>query len=177
MTYTNIKKFTLILISIFAINTKIAFAMHEFELHSKPKMAPSSFFQNNQGKRQTLENYRGNIIILAFWDLSCKPCLLEMPLLNRLQKKFKNKNVIILPISQNVLAMSQIRSFYRRYKLKDLNYIIDSDNFTGSSFGVKAIPTSFIINKQGQLVAQTTGLIDWLSSDNVNFIEELITQN
>ncbi|MCP4354950.1 MAG: TlpA family protein disulfide reductase [Proteobacteria bacterium] len=177
MNNINVKKLILILVFILLISTKTAFAKHEFTVFSNPKSAPVSLFSNSYGEKQTLENYGEKVIILSFWDLSCKPCILEMPLLNRLQKKFRHKNVIILPISRDSSAVSQIRSFYRRYKLKNLSYLIDSGNFTGSSFGVEAIPSSFIINKKGQLVAKAAGLINWLAPENMSFIENLTNQN
>jgi len=173
---TKINKIILILISIFCISTKQAFAATDFVLYPTPMRPPVSLFEDSMHNQKTLGHYQGKVVILSFWSLQCRPCILEMPVLDKLQRKFKHQKLEILPITYANTRVSQIRSFYRNYKVKDLSYFIDVDNLTSSSFGVEEIPTSFIFNKKGKLIASTRGLINWTSPDNVKFIENLINE-
>jgi thiol-disulfide isomerase/thioredoxin len=167
------KKLILALFSLtFALNAN---AENDFSLYPSPIKGPSAMFADKHGNYKTLGHYANKVVILNFWATWCKPCIVEMPSLNRLQQKYKGKLVVIPIISANE-DVSKVRSFLRRYKLRDLEYYIDSNNFTAESYQVTGIPTSFVFNKDGKLVSYVDGSINWLYPENIKYIEKLIAE-
>jgi len=164
------------LLSILAILSNIASAENDFVLYPEPVKAPISLFETEDGNLETLGNYQGRVTILNFWATWCKPCVIEMPSLNRLQATYKAKGLSIIPLVGDTEIVSKVRSFYRRYKLRDLRYYIDNEAMTGQSYQVTGVPASFIFNKDGKLVAYVDGSINWMSQDNRKFIEKLLAE-
>lgn len=152
-----------------------AYAAHDFSLYPAPIKAPAAIFETSKGAYKTLGHFQGKVIILNFWATWCKPCIVEMPSLNRLQQKYKNDVKVIALISPKD-NVSKVRSFLRRYKLRELGYYIDNTDFTAQSYNVTGIPTSFVFNKQGKLVSFADGSIDWMSKDNIEYLEKIITE-
>jgi thiol-disulfide isomerase/thioredoxin len=150
------------------------YAQDDFSLYPEPFRAPSSLFEDKNGSLKTLGNFQGKVVILNFWATWCTPCMVEMPSLNALQQK--HSNLAIVPIVAQGEDVSKIRSFYRNYKLSALDYFIDNNMFTAKSFQVENIPTSYIFNKDGELVAFVSGSVDWMSKDNQAFIESLLNK-
>tara|TARA_Y100001960_G_scaffold305170_1_gene359054 strand:+ start:2158 stop:2658 length:501 start_codon:yes stop_codon:yes gene_type:complete len=151
-----------------------AHAGHDFIVYPEPLKAPASLFEDKYNNLQTLGHYQNKVVVLNFWATWCKPCLVEMPSLNKLAKM--DKNLAILPIVGAQDNVSKVRSFYRRYKLYELGYFVDNQSFTAQSFQVVDVPTSFVFNKNGKLVAYASGAIDWMSPDNKAFLQGLLDQ-
>lgn len=150
-------------------------ASNDFSLYPSPIQAPAAMFSDKQGNYKTIGHFSNKVVILNFWATWCKPCIVEMPSLNRLQQKYKGK-LEIIPIISATEDVSKVRSFLRRYKLRDLEYYIDSNNFTAESYQVTGIPTSFVFNKDGKLVSYVDGSIDWMHPANIKYIEKLIAE-
>lgn len=159
---------------IFITSISVAKADHDFVIYPEPLHAPTSLFANETGALKTLGNFQNKVVILNFWATWCRPCIVEMPSLNKLQTL--SSNLAILPIISSSDDVSKTRSFYRRYKLNELDYFIDETDLTTSSYKVQEVPTSYIFNKQGRLVAYVSGSINWLSNDNVAFIKKLLDE-
>lgn len=171
-----INKFFIILITIFLFNPNIAKAEHDFIIYPEPLRAPVSLFEDKHMEPFTLGSFHGKVTILNLWSVSCRPCIIEMPSLNKLKHKFKREKLAIITVAHSQNSMSKIRSFFRRYKLKELEYFKDKDNLTFDSYKTKEVPASFIFNKQGKLVASVSGVVDWNNSDNVKYIENLLKE-
>lgn len=151
-------------------------AESDFTSYPMALKSPASLFKNEYNEFQTLAKYRGQVVIFNFWASYCKPCIVELPSLNKLQRKFRAKGLVVLPIISSREDVSKIRSFYRRYKIRELGYFIDSNGLTARSFKVSDVPTSFILNKEGKLVASVIGAINWMQTDNVKYIESLLKE-
>ena len=106
------------------------------------------------GNTYTLESLKGKVIVMNFWFIECKPCIMEMPELNDLTEKFKNKDVVFLGFATN--NKSKIEAFL---KSKTFNYqIIPSSTQVAESYQVRAFPTHVIIDKQSIIRYHTVGL-------------------
>lgn len=165
-------KFLLIIITLFAAFN--AYAEHDFVVYPEPLKAPVSLFEDKYGSLKTLGNFQNKVVVLNFWATWCKPCLVEMPALDKLAEI--NPKVAVVPIVSSKDDVSKVRTFYRRYKFKELEYFIDNQELTAQSYQVVDIPTSFVFDKDGRLVAYVSGVIDWTSPENQAFIKELSDQ-
>lgn len=130
--------------------------------------APDFTLKDLYGKKVSLEDYRGKIILLDFWATWCMPCRIAIPELVKIQRNYRSKGLVILSISlddQKACDNQCLLDYKKKQKLNfkvlrgDLKILVDY-------FGTPsiAIPTSIIVNKKGQIVSThrgyTPGLIE-----------------
>jgi len=127
--------------------------------------------QNNQ---LNLDDYKGNLILLNFWATWCAPCKEEMPSLDLLQeqKNLDNLKIFAINVGQDNLENSKI--FFEDLKIKNLKIYFDTPITLAKKFGLRGIPTSILMNKDGLEFARIVGsinfnekkFIDWLAKYN-----------
>ena len=67
--------------------------------HQSPRVVAAGTFRTEDGNDLSLQAFKGNVVVLNFWETWCKPCREEMDDLNALQKKVKGRGIIVLPVS------------------------------------------------------------------------------
>ena len=127
--------------------------------------------QNNQIK---LENFNGNLILLNFLATWCAPCKEEMPSLDQLKLNKNLNNLEIFPINIGKDNLKKSKKFFDDLKIKNLNIYFDNPNTLAKKIGLRGVPTSILINKDGYEFARIVGSINF--SDK-NFIKWLANYN
>lgn len=119
------------------------------------------------GRTGSLEDYKGDVMIVTMWQVSCPFCRKEMPVLDRLASEMSDEGVRIIPLSLDQ-DMGAITAHLDRMNWPNLTAIQDIDMLNGlimsiEHFGRMGVvtPTSFIVNKDGKVVATVMGLVDW----------------
>ncbi len=127
---------------------------------SEPVDAPSFKLENIYGKNIELSDYKGKVLIVDFWATWCPPCIRGIPDLIELKRKYGSKGFEVIGISvdqddtkQDVVPFVQSNG---------INYPVAyaSRNVTEKYGGIESIPTSFIIDKRGKIVASFQGLTE-----------------
>ena len=134
--------------------------------------APSFVLSTTEGVSLKLEDYKGKVIILDFWATWCGPCRRGIPDLVELKNKYKDKDFEIIGITVDQSnTIDQVKPFIEQYKI---NYPIAYANteIIKNYGGIDAIPTSFIINKEGKIVSKHVGLI--MKEQYIKEIEEIL---
>ena len=107
-----------------------------------------------KGKTHLLSELKGKVVVLNFWFVECKPCIMEMPELNQLVEEFKDKNIVFLAIALN--DKKQLKKFL---KTTDFNYkVVANGQTSADSYGVKGFPTNVIIDQNGIIHYVSTGI-------------------
>jgi cytochrome c biogenesis protein CcmG/thiol:disulfide interchange protein DsbE len=106
----------------------------------------------------SLASLRGKVVVLNFWASWCEPCQLEAPLLERAQGRLERHDGTVLGVTYQD-ASPDSESFVRRYHLTYPN-LRDATGDFAHSYGTDQVPESFIINRQGQIVAISRGEIE-----------------
>ena len=120
-----------------------------------------------------ISSSENKILLLNFWATWCAPCIKEIPELIQLKKKFKNNvEVYFLSVDSNV--KKTVPKFLRKNKLESLLVFNDEKLKVSSKFGVKVMPTTVIINKNFEEVAQVKGYVDWSSSKYIDLIKKFL---
>ena len=126
-------------------------------------------------KRQlNLKDYQGNLILLNFWASWCAPCREEMPSLDLLVKHKDLNNLRIFPINVGQDNVKKASNFFEDLQIKNLKIYFDSEITLAKKFGLRGIPTSVLLNKDGEEFARIVGSINfedkkfvkWLSKYN-----------
>jgi thiol-disulfide isomerase/thioredoxin len=113
-----------------------------------PEISAGSWF-NNDGKQVSLADLKGKVTVVEFWATWCPPCRKSIPHLNKLHKKYKDKGVVIIGLSNE--KSDKIKGFVKK---QDMKYIVGAGSKSGRAYGVRGIPTAFIIGKDGKLLWQ-----------------------
>jgi thiol-disulfide isomerase/thioredoxin len=104
------------------------------------------------GKKWTLKELRGKVVVVNFWATWCPPCRKEMPDLEALYTSLKDKGLIILAISDEVA--DKVKPFIA-VKNYTFPVLLDPGRKVNELFRVEGIPKSFVYNRDGKLVAQS----------------------
>jgi peroxiredoxin len=123
------------------------------------------------GKTVRLADYQGKVVLLEFWATWCGPCKQSMPELERLYEAYKDRGFEIIAISMDE-SESAVREFVEEYGLTFTVVIDDED--VNSSYGVFSIPTTFILDKSGQVVKKHLGFAPGLFDSFSEEIEALL---
>lgn len=127
------------------------------------------------GKSLRLADYKGKVVFLNFWATWCPPCKEEMPSMERLYQRFKDKGLVVLAISVDAEGAQVVIPFVKEHKL---TYPIGLDPKMNvvEKYGVRGLPASYFVDKKGNLVAMALGPRDWDSKTAHALIERLLKQ-
>jgi cytochrome c biogenesis protein CcmG/thiol:disulfide interchange protein DsbE len=108
--------------------------------------------------KSSLGSLHGKVVVLNFWASWCQPCEQEAPLLEKTQNQLQRNDGTVLGVTYKD-ASPDSRSFVAQYHLSYPN-LRDSTGSFASSYGTDQLPESFIINRQGRVVAISRGEVD-----------------
>lgn len=145
--------------NILASFTFLVFMLFTFSNLSlaQTKKAPEFSLKGVDGKTVKLSDYKNKVILIDFWATWCPPCRKGIPDLIELQKEYKN-DLVVLGISVDSDTKPDVPGFIKNY---GINYtVVYGDQATAKLFGgVSGIPTSFLIDKKGNIVDKHVGLV------------------
>jgi thiol-disulfide isomerase/thioredoxin len=118
--------------------------------------APAWELSDTDGKPVKSSDFAGKVVILDFWATWCPPCKAEIPGFVELQKKYGDKGLVIVGVSLDEQGPAVVKPFMQHF---GVNYpIVMGDEKIVEAFGgVTAIPTTFIIDKAGNIVEKHVG--------------------
>jgi|UniRef100_A0A7C5ALC8 cytochrome c biogenesis protein CcmG/thiol:disulfide interchange protein DsbE len=108
-----------------------------------------------EGKEYSLSQFKGKVVLLNFFTFFCGPCREEMPDLNKIYHENKGKGFVILGIGLSS-ELSQLRFLVKQLNL-DYPVLAGTDKVSKDYGGVEVVPTTFIIDKQGNIVHKILG--------------------
>jgi thiol-disulfide isomerase/thioredoxin len=124
------------------------------------------------GRNVSLSDFRGKIVFLNFWTTWCPTCRIEMPSMEKLHRKLKDKDFAMVTVNLQESA-SQVKTFFKEFKLT-FTALLDLTGEVGVAFGIRAIPTTYILDKTGRIIGQVLGPREWDSKDAIALFEALI---
>lgn len=120
----------------------------------------ASSYQDLQGNPIELADYLGKKVILNYWATWCAPCILEIPSLARAAEILEDDNFIFLLASDEPLV--EITSFVEEHELAG-NFIKLNAFFASS--GIEAVPSTLLLNTEGELMNTWLGAYEWDSPE------------
>lgn len=137
--------------------------------------APDFTLKDLNGQKASLKDFRGKIVFLNFWTTWCPPCRFEMPSMEKLHSKFKNRDFIILAIDLQERA-ERVRAFKEKMKL-NFPILLDNDGIVGLEYGVRVLPSTYLVDRDGYIIGGALGPRDWASKEAFKLIEHLINKS
>ncbi len=140
--------------------------------HTEPdRLINKVRLKNLSGQSINLEQYKGEAIFLNFWATWCKPCMQEMPSIEKAKNTLQNENVIFLMASGE--DTEEIEAF-RKTMTYDFNYAQIENS---EELGIQVLPTTYIFNPEGELVFSESGYRDWNEKVNIDLIRKIASKD
>lgn len=139
-------------------------------------LAPDFTLKDVDGKTVRLAHFRGkNPVFLNFWASWCPACRQEAPENEKLHQRLGPKGLKFLPVSidRGPGALDDVRKFMEEFKLS-FRPLLDSNGEVFDRWGVTAIPTTFLIDRKGKIVAKEVGPRNWTNSKWFTRLEQLL---
>ena len=127
--------------------------------------------EDTNGNPVSLSDFRGKIVFLNFWTTWCPSCRSEMPSIEKLHQTLKNRDFAVVAVNLQESA-SQVKAFFTEFKLT-FTALLDSTGAVGTSFGIRSIPTTYILDKTGRIIGRVNGPREWDSRASLALFENL----
>ncbi len=147
-----------------------------FTLLDPPVPAPPEAFADLDGNRVRLADFEGRVVLLNFWATWCAPCVREMPSLDRLQARFEGAGLTVVAVSEDFAGLPVVQPFFERLKLEHLQVYLDVEFALAKELGVRGLPTTLLIDRQGRLVGGLEGPAEWDGDDAVALIRYYLSE-
>ncbi|MBK1670651.1 hypothetical protein CKO28_21760 [Rhodovibrio sodomensis] len=148
-----------------------------FQMPDQPRPAPEATFTTRDGATVQLADFEGKVLLVNFWATWCAPCVEEMPTLDGLQQALGGAAFQVLAVSQDRGGLSKVEPFLREeLNLQALPIYLDTDGSLAQAFGLRGMPTTYLLNARGQVVGGLEGPADWNSDAARRLIQYYIDQ-
>ncbi len=138
--------------------------------------APDFNLPDVDGEQHRLSNYRGKVVAINFWATWCPPCLREMPSMQRLWEKLKEKDFVILAIDVGEDDETVFRFTVALDTPLEFPLLLDLEGKIVAQWPVLGLPTTFIIDKQGRVAYRAVGGREWDHADFSSVISAMINE-
>ena len=136
------------------------------------KAAPNFTLSTVDGQQVSLEQYRGKVVFLNFWATWCIPCREEMPALERLYQAYQAQDFAVISIDLKETA-DQVKAFFQKHALS-FPALLDQNGAVFRDYLVAGMPTTYLIGRDGMLLARGVGGRDWTRAEALELIKDLV---
>ena len=146
----------------------------KIELFSDPTEQVDVLLQDVNGADIDISEFRGKIVFLNFWATWCPSCVTEMPAMEKLHRQLTEKDFAMVAVSIQDSA-AEVKHFFKRNKLT-YTALLDYSGKTVPVFGIRAIPTTLLLDKSGRIFARIMGPREWDSRESVAMFKQLLAE-
>jgi thiol-disulfide isomerase/thioredoxin len=158
--------------------------VHEWNVRRSPlpfarptqKEVPALQFEDAHGRKHTLADFRGKVVLLNVWATWCAPCREEMPALDRLQAQLGGPAFQVVALSVDQQGAEIAQRFFREIGVKSLDFYIDRSARAAFQLEAPGLPVSLLIDRQGREVGRKLGAAQWDSAEVVEDLRRRITR-
>lgn len=139
----------------------------------------TSVFYNQQMERRTLEDFDNRFIIIHFWASWCIECKEELITLDKLQKYFRKKALLVIAISEDFKIPKVLDEYFTKNKIEYLDIYFDKKNKIYQGLGINYLPVTYLMDFNGNIIAHSMpGIpIDWDDPELIKFLDEKSNQH
>ena len=138
------------------------------------QQGPGLTLSTLDGRRVSMADHRDKLVVLNFWATWCQPCTLEMPSLEALWQRYRDRGLVVLAVSVDRGAPKTLLEPYVRNLKLTFPILLDPDARTSDRWRVTALPWTFLVRPGGEVVGMATGAREWNSGEMRALVERLL---
>ncbi|MBI3121735.1 MAG: TlpA family protein disulfide reductase [candidate division NC10 bacterium] len=138
-------------------------------------VAPDFVLPTLAGPPIRLSDHQGKVVLLNFWATWCPPCRAEMPSMEKLYRAYRDRGLVILAVSGDRTGRSVVESFVQERGVT-FPILLDSPGEVFAQYGVRGLPTSYLLDRQGRIVSADIGARDWSGKAARQVVERLMAE-
>lgn len=137
------------------------------------RLSEAAFFDAS-GRTMGFGNFRGKVVLVNLWATWCPPCLKEMPSLDELQAHFREHAFVVVAICSKCGSLDDIRGFFDTQGIHNLAIYTDPDLHILPLLGVRGLPTSILVDPDGNELGRLEGDAEWASPEAKRLVEHYL---
>lgn len=145
-------------------------------LHDAARELPDLRFEDGSGKKFSLADFRGRLVLVNLWATWCGPCREEMPTLDRLQAALGGSDFEVVALSIDRAGIGVVETFYADIGVKNLARYIDASGKVAQELSALGLPTTLLIDRQGREIARHVGPAEWDTPQMLDFFRQQLSQ-
>jgi thiol-disulfide isomerase/thioredoxin len=120
--------------------------------------APAFALKDLRGRTVRLSDYKGKVLLINFWATWCKPCLVEMPDLVKLQEEYASSGLQIVGITCPPMTQQNVEGVAQKLKI---NYpiLFGTDEVSDAYYANAVLPTTIVVDREGKIRARILGIL------------------
>jgi thiol-disulfide isomerase/thioredoxin len=126
------------------------------------------------GQQFKLSDFKGKIVFLNFWTTWCPDCRKEMPYMEKLHRRLNGQDFAMIAVNLQEPAL-RVKNFLKKYQLT-FKILLDTKGEIGPLFGIRAIPTTYILDKNGGIIGKAFGSRHWDRKKSIALFEHLMNR-
>jgi peroxiredoxin len=136
------------------------------------KEAKGFTLKDLEGYDVSLSSFHGKVVLLNFWATWCPYCRKERVELNNLHEEYYGKDLVIISVAGDK-SLVKVQGFIKRNPV-DFIVLFDSDGEVSNSYGVRALPTNFLIDREGRIIKKYSGYRKWTDPPSSEVLLDLL---
>ena len=135
--------------------------------------APATPFEDPDGARASLADFRGKPLLVNLWATWCAPCIAEMPTLDALAARERDR-LQVLTISQDLDGRDKVETFFTKQGYRHLETWLDPQMALMPELKVDTLPTTILYDSSGREVWRVVGMEEWDSGRTALLLREAL---
>jgi thiol-disulfide isomerase/thioredoxin len=139
-----------------------------------PRRPPVTGFARRDGTAGDLSDYAGDVVVLNFWATWCAPCRAEMPSLQALQDALGDEGLEVVTVAFGRHNPVMMERFWEEAGISTLPLHLDAGTELARGLGVQGLPHSFVLDREGRVIAELSGETDWAAPETLRLMQALL---
>ena len=151
--------------------------MKNFTVNAEAGPAPTDPLSDGTGAQVRLSHFKGRVVLVNFWATWCAPCIREMPGLDKLEAKLGGPDFTVVAVNEDRGGEKVAKPFLRKLNTPNLGLYFDDKMKLMRAFGVRGMPTSFLLDRAGNVVGKLEGIAEWDTPEGEALIQYYIERS
>jgi thiol-disulfide isomerase/thioredoxin len=150
--------------------------MRRLDVAETPWTPEIDSFARADSTRGRLSDYAGEVVVLNFWATWCAPCKAEMPSLQALQDALGDEGLEVVTVAFGRHNPAQMERFWEETGVTSLPLHLDAGSEMAGSMGVRGLPHTFVLDREGRVLAELAGEADWAAPETLALMRSLLAE-
>jgi thiol-disulfide isomerase/thioredoxin len=150
--------------------------MRRLDVAETPWTPEIDSFARADSTRGRLSDYAGEVVVLNFWATWCAPCKAEMPSLQALQDALGDDGLEVVTVAFGRHNPAQMERFWEETGVTSLPLHLDAGSEMAGSMGVRGLPHTFVLDREGRVLAELAGEADWAAPETLALMRSLLAE-